>query len=139
MMHLHWLLNWLFWHCGLHSMFYPIETSYLDFFQILLVFATFQERSFIKWSMTVFTFRMRMSSLILIIVTAKCGECQHQSTGFFLVRIFPNSDWIRRFVNLRIQSEFEKIRTRKNSVDWRLHSPHLALTIIRPNGKYVST
>ena len=33
---------------------------------------------------------------------------------FFLVRIFPYSDWIR--VSLRIQSKCGKIRTRKNSV-----------------------
>ena len=36
----------------------------------------------------------------------------------FLVRIFPQSDWIRRdtVVSLRIQSEWGKIRTRINSV-----------------------
>ena len=40
------------------------------------------------------------------------------NTEFFLVHIFPYSVWIRTFcyVNLRIQSEYGKIRTRKNSV-----------------------
>ena len=34
--------------------------------------------------------------------------------GVFLVRIFPHSDWIRRYgVSFRIQSEWGKIRTRK--------------------------
>ena len=42
-------------------------------------------------------------------------------TEFFLVRIFPRSDWIRRdpsclFVSLRIQYECGKMRTRKNSI-----------------------
>ena len=37
------------------------------------------------------------------------------NTYFFLVRFFPHSDWIRRDT-LRIQSECEKIRTRKISV-----------------------
>ena len=37
------------------------------------------------------------------------------NTDFFLVRILPHLDWIRR-VNLRIQSKCGKIRTRKNSV-----------------------
>ena len=37
--------------------------------------------------------------------------------GLFLVRIFPHLDWIQRYsVNLRIQPECRKIRTRKNSV-----------------------
>ena len=36
------------------------------------------------------------------------------NTEFFLVRIFPCLDWIRRF--LLIQSKYGKIRTRKNSV-----------------------
>ena len=40
-----------------------------------------------------------------------------QIRSFFLDRIFLYSDWIRIFtVNLRIQSEYRKIRTRKNSV-----------------------
>ena len=39
------------------------------------------------------------------------------NTELFLVRIFLYSDWIRRFtINLRIQSEDRKIRTRNNSV-----------------------
>ena len=44
------------------------------------------------------------------------------NTEWFLVRIFLYSYWIRRFtsqiyeVNLRIQSEYRKIRTRNNSV-----------------------
>ena len=38
------------------------------------------------------------------------------NTGLFLVRIFLHLDWIRRLtVNLRIQSEYRKIRTRNNS------------------------
>ena len=40
--------------------------------------------------------------------------------GLFLVRNLLYSDWIRRFnpysINLRIQSEYRKIRTRNNSV-----------------------
>ena len=44
-----------------------------------------------------------------------CVKCAN--TEVFLVRIFLYSDWIRRFtVNLRIQSENRKIRTRNNSV-----------------------
>ena len=44
-----------------------------------------------------------------------CVKCP--ITEFFLVRIFLYSDWIRRFtVNLRIQSKYGKICTRKNSV-----------------------
>ena len=36
---------------------------------------------------------------------------------FFLVRIFLYSEWIRRFTDsIRIQSEYSKIRIRKNSV-----------------------
>ena len=38
------------------------------------------------------------------------------NTEFFLVRIFLYSDWTRILVNLRIQSEYRKIRTWKNSV-----------------------
>ena len=40
------------------------------------------------------------------------------NTEFFLVRTFLYSDWIQEIyeVNLRIQSEYRKIRTRKNSV-----------------------
>ena len=41
------------------------------------------------------------------------------NTEFLMVRIFPYLDWIWRFtacVNLRIQSKYRKIRTRKNSV-----------------------
>ena len=45
--------------------------------------------------------------------TSLRGKCPN--TEFFLVRIFLYSDWIRR-ENLRIQAEYWKIRTRKNSV-----------------------
>ena len=39
--------------------------------------------------------------------------------SFFLVRISLYSDWIRRFTDsIHIQSEYRKIRTRKNSVFW---------------------
>ena len=37
------------------------------------------------------------------------------NTEFFPLRIFPHSNWIRR-VSLRIQSQYAKTRTRKNSV-----------------------
>ena len=40
-----------------------------------------------------------------------CEKCPN--TEFFLVRIFLYSDWIRRFINLRIHSKYRKIRTRK--------------------------
>ena len=42
---------------------------------------------------------------------------KYPNMKFFLVRIFPHSNWIRRDTKyLPIQSECEKIRTRKNSV-----------------------
>ena len=45
------------------------------------------------------------------------------NTEFFLVCIFPHSGWIRRFtVNLRIQPEYGKIRTRKNSISGQFSS-----------------
>ena len=49
------------------------------------------------------------------------------NTDFFLVRIFLYSDWTRIYsVNLRIQSEYRKIRTRKKSV-----SGHFLRSVIR--------
>ena len=49
-----------------------------------------------------------------------CLACYRHVIKFFLVRIFLYSDWIRGFmeicVNLRIQSKYRKIRTRKNFV-----------------------
>ena len=48
----------------------------------------------------------------MLILRERCPN-----TELFLVRIFLYLDWIRRFtVNLRIQSEYRKIRTRNNSV-----------------------
>ena len=53
------------------------------------------------------------------------------NTEFFLVRIFLHSDWIRR-VNLPIQFEYEKIRTRKNCVYGHVsHSVMIKFVLVR--------
>ena len=64
------------------------------------------------------TFQIR---LLCRYSTPLCEMCPN--TDFFLVCIFPHSDWIRRdtkirteYGEIRIQSECGKIRTRKNSV-----------------------
>ena len=54
--------------------------------------------------------RSNSAELVVNLLREKC-----LSTEVFLVRIFPHSDWIRRdTVFLRIQSDCEKIRTKKN-------------------------
>ena len=55
-----------------------------------------------------------------------------QIQSFFLVRIFPHSDWLRRLtVNIRNQSECGKMWTRKNSVFGHFsHSDISLLSII---------
>ena len=61
--------------------------------------------------------RFCSSSQILRRISYQSLREKCPNTEFFLVRIFLYSDWIRRFtVNLRIQSEHRKIRTRKNFV-----------------------
>ena len=65
------------------------------------------------------TFCQKWKNLLLQVaaVSQNCHCVKFPNTEFFLVRIFLYSDWIRKFtVNLRIQSECKKIRTRKNSV-----------------------
>ena len=52
--------------------------------------------------------------LLVLCYTAMREKCPDME--LFLVRIFLYSDWIRKLVNLRIQSEYRKIRTRNNSV-----------------------
>ena len=56
-----------------------------------------------------------MQKLLNVLLYSLLEKCPN--TEFFLVLIFPYPDWIRRVtVNLRIQSEYRKIRTRKNFV-----------------------
>ena len=58
------------------------------------------------------------------------------NTEFSLVRIFPHSDWIRRYgISLRIQSECGKLRTRKNSVFD--HSPLLLCCLYDTNLEFI--
>ena len=62
-----------------------------------------------------------MSSFLLklVLINLKIHLIHHVKSVrircFFLVRIFLYLDWIRRFVNLRIQSEYRKMWTRKIS------------------------
>ena len=53
--------------------------------------------------------------IIFKVIFSLCKKCPY--TEFFLVRIFPYFGWIEIYsVNIRIQSEYGKIRTRKNSI-----------------------
>ena len=55
-----------------------------------------------------------IASLVIIILPLTLRE-KCPNTEFFLVRIFPHSQWIRGDT-LRIQSKCRKIRTRKRTV-----------------------
>ena len=63
-----------------------------------------------RFTYFIFLYKMKVKSRTL------CEKCPN--TEFFLVRVFPHSDWI--FPNSRIQSECVKIQTRKNSVFWHI-------------------
>ena len=82
-------------------------TSYLSIIVLLLL--TMQCKNYSNGN-------LKLSSVICI---ATYDESDKETlrekcpnTEFFLIRIYPHSDWIRR-ETLRIQSECWKIRTRK--------------------------
>ena len=75
----------------------------------------------------------KMRRLSRLTLREKCPN-----TEFSLVRIFPHSDWIRRYgISLRIQSECGKLRTRKNSVFG--HSPHSVSRLTRWQEKKIKS
>ena len=60
------------------------------------------------------------------------------NTEFYLVRIFLYSEWIRRLANIRIQSEYKKIRTRKISVYGHLSRNVRSIYVLCPRVKFLA-